>query len=634
MIIEDEVTFTICDQNLLQIQITALHTVDLKSVLKYIPLKASFEQGCKLMSEGSSTIHLFRASSSKIRQCLYLCKLKLTTSDKVEKFGILYPVFDDIFAVFRIPRAIDKTGRDLEQCCSVRKQEDLTGIFVQSSDLVESSVCDVVNFSMKPPNSGITISEEQQDPYSFLQSKYYHSLYALGEPLNYFPKTALTRFRNLCQDEKKIGIVLKSMILTIEDFDRRYEPRFIDILENPSATQFERKSMEKLKEKLGVKIQDGSLVGITSDSVQKVVLELKVRESQLQIVLLLELLETMRIKEATFLEENLRKHNKLLKKTKALQKVTLVRSKKKKQKRVVPTQITGVGVSGDNRGISTDTSSDWEFSLYSYLNKLIDRLNLWEVLLSNKDANNSNNNNSHGFMAYVLIPYYHKRLPLVMKYVIENLKTVNMKLTSSRKKVAQDSKEANPIKRPTLKQDENDITTSLLDDISVKPLKRSMSNLGQPKDMDRRQVDLNVNVNAKSLVKQQKQAFQEESTYIFGQVKRSKSIAHAPSAEIMNTPMKEKGKKAKLQTLSFSQVQATPAKRQLNNETEIYTPDNREITVFSSPTDTFAKPELSRFSMMTRKLQNAAAIENVVDATPKKKTMIKEDYLKEKGDRS
>ncbi|KAI5952690.1 hypothetical protein KGF54_003557 [Candida jiufengensis] len=550
---QDDTKFEIIDQNNIPIIIHLLYTISLKSVLNEIPTENSLNQSQPNLLSETSQVHFFR-SGVKIRRNIYLVKLKFGQDDKFEKFGVLYPVVNDIFGIFRVDCEIPETD-DCEEMPEITNSE---GLFTITKDMELSrnlNLPQVTSFSMKPPSK--VIREEFQDPLHFLQNRYYQSLYSLNEPLVYFPKTSISRFRNICVNEDRIIEILSSMIMTIESFDLRYEVNF---LANSNTSEIELTHKLHFMDKNGIRVVDDKIEGITTDQLQKILLELKTREAQLQIILIFELLLTKNINEEEFLSKNLKKQNSIQKKSQESQKINLVRSKKKKTVKPIVMEVLSN-----------------EFFTYIYMNKIIDRLNLWEVLISNK------NKDSKNILPHVLILYYHKSLPHLTKYVIENLKNINMKLTTSSKKSKADlHKVEKKIDRPKLtKNNDND---QLIKDISISSIKRSKSNLGQSKDLDKRQINLDLkSPKTKSII-------EEPSQLIFSKAKKSKSIPNLSSSSTTSTNL--------AQFQSFSQIQATPAKqRTIDLALEVFTPTTNKDNEFVKPTTK---------NSMTSKLQSIA----------------------------
>ncbi|KAI5968898.1 hypothetical protein KGF57_000013 [Candida theae] len=738
-------TFKILDRSTnIEINITPIHMISLHSLLPSIPTQTSLDSPQSLLSELSNDkseqsalepiMHIFKSSKKLRRDCYWLCELKFKVDDKFNHWGAMFPLSnaeDDIgdneqnkdggrdeagcyFGVFKVKEPILE-DKNADETYHFANEQDLTAIDefslnekeeeLQTSETSES----IEPFSMQPPTrpqndsskNGLvshadssstflspTKREDSQDPLQFLTNRYYHSLYSLNEPLSYFSKTSLPRFKNLCEgNDSLILTILDSLILNMDKFDLRYDGKsngelFASEASSSSGCEFQHR--EKFRQRVGFSVKrnvegDGKedsvnsgvgslhLDGIDNEKLQRLTLELKVREAQLQIILLFEAFQLWNIDEDEFLKQNLQKQNELMKESQDQLKASLVRARKrrrtntkkstnghqekKESKRVKPITLSGPESSNEmsNRG----------FAYYLYLNKLIDRLNLWEVLMVPDkhgmqggrnvvaNGNSGGSSSSYGFLAYVLVPYYGKTLPLLMKYVIRNMKNTNMELTSKVKKKSHSKKRTSsrtssatdisagsdktPIEDGTNKEDgvgeekeskvkrksivSSDNNDTLIKDISIASLKRSKSNLGGQSSrelLDKRQVDLNFK--PPQLKKQLSSnldnggailSTNSSSSLIFGKARRSRTLPRVgstseitPSMNVAQTPMKGGREVVPNGTsisdssrdlmMPFSQVDATPAKQRVV-DLEIFTPARKHHALESPVSSTMKK---------------------------------------------
>lgn len=679
-------TFRILDPSTnIEIIITPIYMIKLQSIIDLIPKQTSLQSHQSLLSELSNdksaksvvepVMHIFKSSTSRLRRNGYwLCKLKFGIDDKFNHWGVVFPMMDvgttggTYLGVFKIngPVAEDKRAGELYR---VANEADLINVgeetpkFEENTESTMASDDAIESFSMKPPismetkkgnshnvehdtndaNNALTLPnftspskrDESQDPLQFLNNRYYHSLYSLNEPLSYFPKASLTRFKNLCHgDVDSVASILDLLISNMEKFDSRYDGKsngefFLHDKDGGDVANCEMLHQEKLKQRVGFTVrremESGGemekekliiLDGIDNDKLQRLMLELKVREAQLQLILLFEVFQNWNINEDDFLSHNLQKLSQMmLKQSQEQKKVSLVRIRKrrklqkdkgneeeaesKKRKRVKPTTLLDQS--------TLNGIKNREFAYYLYLNKLIDRLNLWEVLLApdNKQvgspgvssANDStgapSSSSSYGFLAYVLVPYYGKTLPVLMKYVILNMKNTNMKLISNHKKQKKASqkkkghsagfdkvdsngktngngetkKHGNFERKPLFKNDS--ASGELIKDISIASLKRSKSSLGGQTSrelLDKRQVDLNfkpphlkkqISSNADSNGNQSSSSSLASSSLIFGQAWRSKTLA---GGETLMLAQSRPGPESRLGSTSIVNVAETPMK--------------------------------------------------------------------------
>ncbi|CAK9438985.1 uncharacterized protein LODBEIA_P32090 [Lodderomyces beijingensis] len=616
----DEILLDIVDQDGTRFHITTLYPVAQASVIQYKPRTSTFDHDSNFLSDTPKSIHIFK-SSETLRPCLHLCKIDVDGDDTFEQFGVVFHFHGEYHGIFKVPGVVERANSEFYP---MRSESDLVKVIVSDGAGVEVGGDDrACGFSMKPPKRTDTAvdpepspnsnsqSNSSLDPAKFLKSRYFNSLYALTEPLAYFSKTALTRFRNMCKDQIHVVEILHSLVMTIEEFDKRYAAGPAVLFHDSPRSVFEVRESEKLKKKIGVATQEDAskLAGPIAEQLQKVVLELKVREAQLQVLILLEYLKETGVDENEFLRENSKKEVKLIKKAQTRQRTALVRSKKQRGKRTSTSTRTRTEREDDSNG-AKESSLDEEFNRFTYLNRLIDRLNLWEVLLTNKSGNNS-----RSFMAYVLIPYYHQKLPVLLKHIIDNMKTINMKLVSKKRNPSEFEEKKSDvasknvsIERPVLKKkrDKQEDDSSIVEEISIRSIKRSKSNLGQSKDLNKRQVDLNIKPPPK-----EKSKIEDGVMHIFAQAKRSKSI-NVPPAKVISTPVKNR-----LQTLSFSQVEATPAGPRIEHA-DIYTPRDGDNSILLSSPDKFLKPRSPNQNRISERLRDASNDEVLVHATPQK----------------
>lgn len=285
-------------------------------------------------------------------------------------------------------------------------------------------------FSMKPPlvpalvqlspvaASRYTISpQNEKNPLDFIRSRYFNTLYSLTTPLSYFPKTALSRFKNMCtNDAVQMKECLEKVYLSPENLDQRRLAKYglsIELTGPPALklSHFEAENQAMLVSKHHPETTKPELL-------ETLVLELKIREAQLQILLLLEILICSQIDEKSFLDSNAKSQEKTMAKKK---KPALIRRKKNK---VIPTFL-GIGVPEANEQLaSTETRPENDhlspFGLFSSLTTLVDQIGLWDSLLDRGKMDKDQN--THGFLAFVIVPYFSKSLPLVVQYIIKLFK--------------------------------------------------------------------------------------------------------------------------------------------------------------------------------------------------------------------
>ncbi|KAG7665735.1 uncharacterized protein J8A68_000755 [[Candida] subhashii] len=619
----------------------------------------------------------------------WLVKLQQSVSDKASELGILYHIKDvNVYGLFKVPNALrikDITGSELEPY-GIHDSQELIEVAETPIEESQQPVNDhteiLDSFSMGPPkqpsddiardDNESPLRKDGSDPVEFIESRYYSTLYSLNNPLSYFPKTAISRLRILCdENEERICEVLSGMILSISDLDLRHggsngvlklldkdivdqrhilksrfeienQTRFIEMhqelldnLNSDPSTEFKNANQES-KDKKEVS---------NHEKFQRLIFDLKVREAQLQILVIFELMHAWNLNETEFLLENQAQKQRELKARQKQAKSNLIRKRKRK---IVPTFLgMGIDVKTDNGTLDTNnvpSRSLDQYTVYSTLNTLVDRMGLWDTLSGKADS-------SYGFMAYVFVPYYNKKLPELVKYVIDNMKDLNMKLETSSSSKSKKRKKSTtvtngeseiksqahkstsksskyrkvllPNRKPTLSKSATTVDQSSThgislsgeDDIIPPSLKRSKSNLSS-KNLSRRQVDLNVKLTRTTSDLETTLSSQPNVSFIFSNAKRSKSVAVAPSkpaaptappeVHVMATPVKPK---------SFSQVQQTPvySKSTVLVEATPQKSVTRQDTLVLKTPDAFLKPAAREATILTERLMSAS---KEIQATP------------------
>ncbi|RLV94993.1 DNA replication regulator SLD3 [Spathaspora sp. JA1] len=523
--------------------------------------------------------------------------------------GIAFHITGEYFGIFRVPSTFesDEKVNEHELYVQVRNGDDLMSLCVEQpvGDLSPLAEDIIDRFSMAPPSKEYMEplpQTEEEDASTFIQSRYYTTLYSLKNPLSYFPKTAIARLRILCkEDNSEIVRILKSVFVDIEQLHVRHSgPK--GLLSIPNLESSVEKENQILFVKTHPEFKDDEKT-VDTDKMGQLVLELKIREAQLQILVIFEILYTLGINQEEFLSTNATKLEKLRRKReKELAKRSLIRPRKGKRK-IIPTFLgMGVGIETTEK-VDEKKEIDDMYEYYTTLNNLIDRLGLWDALTTSKSDNN------YGFMAYVVVPYYNKKLPQLVKYLVDNIKGSNMKLVSKPSKKPKKEPESadntqheqiskqnkhSKFKKvlldkqpPTLRNAAtltSDLTNLSHSDDFLPSLKRSKSNLSS-KSLTRRQVDLNV----KQMPTEQDQEQNQPPSFIFGNAKRSKSIKLTSTAE----PMLATVTKSK----SFSQIESTPVKKSSVRVIEATPQKKRHLdqsVILKTPNSEFLKPSVRR----------------------------------------
>ncbi|ODV79325.1 SLD3-domain-containing protein [Suhomyces tanzawaensis NRRL Y-17324] len=594
----------------------------------------------------------------------FFVKIQKRVTDKEHALGIIFNIHNDYYCLADLdPDAKYKDILDSNSIPSrVRHPHDLVPQIqrpLAPYELNSDQLAAIRTFSMKPPQAIQNVQSSPQTaetPLEFLHSRYFTILYSLTIPLSYFPKTALTRFANLCaNDSSLIGSTLVKLVWSIEKMDARHQDKYglLNLMgsadkaapttvasEKDAQLDFISKNHTILKDYFSIqsKRKEESEVAFSTKELsneeigQKLFLELKIREAQLQILVIFEILRIWKVSETEYLEKCLKKQKKDIAKKSKEAKQSLVRKKNpKKIRKIIPTFLgMGVNVSNIDSSESSAAQSIDEYSLFINLDTIVDRMGVWDTLLGRTKGNDSDS--AYGFLAYVLVPYYNKKLPIIVKYVIDKIKDLNMKLvTPSFKKFERDlqrrssegssprededtdkdrlKEPARPSKFrktllhqkvPTLKKS---ATIDLSEDDNLRPafaLKRSKSNLSS-KHLQKRQVDISINTEKSQKDKAAGKSTADQgskensSSFIFTKVKRTKLTAST------------KGSGSNVsRTSSISQVQATPSKNRL-----ISFIDGQAAQVDSPPTKALHAPN-----------SYSSALISQIESTPQNKGKV------------
>ncbi|ODV66018.1 SLD3-domain-containing protein [Hyphopichia burtonii NRRL Y-1933] len=572
----------------------------------------------------------------------FYVKIQKQLSDKDWEVGLMYKIIDRYFGLITLPKGTKSKDIGLQLSCpmpSFDSSEEYLAYW--KTDPTPKKGEQITNFSMKPPtildqpklmhqpDSPITLTSPQSenDPMKFLYARYFSILYSLNTPLSYFPKTSLVRFKNLCDnDGHKIKANLQKLYLTINEFDIRHEGRLgllksVDRTEVSSCNTKERYEIEsqqefvkknhilpllsKNSESQFSKEASSDTAEVNSvnapmtleEKLSALTLDLKVREAQLQILISLELISLLEIQENVFLDQNLKRQESEFEKSKKAVKPSLVRKRKNKSsKKIMPTFL-GMGINVDELKVLINeptTIKIDEYSLFSSMTTLVDRMGIWDTLAG--VTTSKKDDSAFGFVAYVLIPYFNRKLPWVIKFIINKFKSLNPKLVpkKDRRSKSSNGSEDKKVSKPGVPIEKADSSSkpkdrssrfpkkplgsqrvpflhksssssrsnresSLSDDLlPAFALKRSKSSLST-KNLERRQVDISVNLKDDSKISKSKSLTENDKLNrnknldfnkpsIFGDARRIKSTANSFK------PVE-----------STTQIEATPAKKMNGN---------------------------------------------------------------------
>lgn len=487
-----------------------------------------------------------------------------------------------------IPQIGDENDNYEEELLSFGGSSDIIRKWLYEPIVDVSKSERLVLFSMKPPVAQLAppkaekfmISPQSEaNPLNFLLSRYYNTLYSLTTPLSYFPKTALARFKIMCGNDRNVmKSNLLSVYLTTEQLEERYNGNFgLDKALNlqtqkptSSSTKYEAENRENFVSK---HLSSSS----NEELIRKLVLDLKIREAHLQILVLMELMLCWPIDEEQFLTEMPKKQAKMASKN---QKQSLVRRRGNKKK-IVPTFL-GIGIQefAQSPEKPANKSVD-ELTLYTSLIALVDQMGIWETLLGR--VKGEKDGLMYGFLAYVLVPFFNNQLPHIVSFIIQKVKELRPKL-----KIPKAKKQKLKLKQPESTEMESVPTVDDTEEVPKKTsrfakvllsphqkpflsraattgselepafsLKRSKSNLGL-RNLKRRQVDMSVTNNEPEEAKKSK-------LFLFGDARRIKSVASSAAlsqiTQVGATPIKKSHSMSNATLLPppKSQVLATPS---------------------------------------------------------------------------
>lgn len=308
----------------------------------------------------------------------------------------------------------------------------------KTSHKIEKDTC--FKLDMKPPDmkGQSRVNVDHSDPKEYIENKYYDALFSIHVPLAYFVKSNLVRVKNTCRTKYGSGsykiayqTILQKFLLSIAQFNDRHDNRLLlEPFGSPIADEKRNNCLTKFV------IQTGNNTGST---ITDLCVIFKSREIKLQILLLLEIIGLNNL-DCNFKDFEKRYKSKLKKRSLNLTKQRLIRRKPKK------------AVNQQNKDIEKiATPLDYCEQLDLYL----DRACILDILLSSETPNpdaleipngtiqehksNILNKNKEaslvGFINYVLIPYFTKKVPHAVDFIIQKLKGPSMRPKRAPKKI-------------------------------------------------------------------------------------------------------------------------------------------------------------------------------------------------------
>lgn len=265
------------------------------------------------------------------------------------------------------------------------------------------------------------------DPKTYLETKYYESLFSLHSPFAYFVKSYLSRLKNMCtglpseEGTEAYRSTLLKMLLGIKAFDERHEDNALlkDELKSTIASARRDASLNKYNS-LGDENHQNTFYKDLSTI-------FKAREIKLQVIILLETIYLEDL-DSQFKDYESRYQLKLKRRSMNVTKMRVLSARSKKKK------------STPHHELEKESAIDHCEMLDLYLDKLciLDILLASEPSKPNADENvlqehkknmlNKNKESSSiGFTNYVLIPYFSRKVPNTVRFIIHKLKGPNLR---------------------------------------------------------------------------------------------------------------------------------------------------------------------------------------------------------------
>lgn len=283
-----------------------------------------------------------------------------------------------------------------------------------------------------------------ENPKDYLERKYYESLYSFKNPLAYFVKSNLVRFKNLCRSKYKeefmmnFQTILLDLLLMIPTFDQRYSNNVLLTDDTVLNGKHDMHSRNKLIREYSLVPKNGNakMKGMIND----ITMILKAREIKLQVILLLEIIHTNNL-DKNFKDFEKKYKSNLKKRSVNLTKRSRIKrhnhtTKKKESKSDKPLSNENSPLSVDfceQVDIYLDKLSILEILLETHLSTVLrtddEESNITKIYEYQKNIlNKGQESSSLGFISYVLIPYFNKVIPYAIKFIIKKLKGPSLRV--------------------------------------------------------------------------------------------------------------------------------------------------------------------------------------------------------------
>lgn len=331
---------------------------------------------------------------------------------------------------YKEQNATDYPAKTLNEWCNQDIHDILPYIREEKMQVPDGELYEELPLDMHPPSlvcamkfSRLSSSYESHKAVSYLQEKYFEALFGFNIPLTHFVKSKLPRVAVLCkQDEVNYLELLKELVVDIPAFDTRHDSKHMGLLyfdDLPKNVKDFRAIAAK--EFAGIHLEKpGKSKGILKDLCNL----LKIKDIKLQIILILELIREnnwdRHVNEFESNYENEIRENSI--------NLRAVSSRFKRQK--------------PNQRNSSQPCERNALSYFKQLDILFDKLRIVEALFSMElslQADNPSINSSvhaykisiispnkedsiRGFVKYILIPFWYKKLPNTVNFVANKIK--------------------------------------------------------------------------------------------------------------------------------------------------------------------------------------------------------------------
>ncbi|UCS20253.1 uncharacterized protein HLK63_F06809 [Nakaseomyces glabratus] len=316
------------------------------------------------------------------------------------------------------------------------------------------------------------------DPKIYFNQRYYSTLFELDNAITYFVKSHLPRVRNLFKANTSTSdylsqyiALIKSSLIPVRNFDERHTLNGLTTLLSTFDPNSEILELLTASQNL----TDDSLGNDLSEKMLMLSV-LKYRELKIQVVLLLEMMHLLSLDEQFDSFEKQYK-NKLEQRSRNVNRSSFMQRRSRTRKNPSTSReldspkgndINNNNDNNSNNNVNdgtfkittqTDTIQNNIFDFYELLDIYLDKLLITDILMSSTNLDNNNTDSESdqpeenmvetkkynfqhymkrildkndeasvvGFVNYTLIPYYNRKAPNTIKFIIQKLKGPSMR---------------------------------------------------------------------------------------------------------------------------------------------------------------------------------------------------------------